>query len=428
MKWKTLKPNKEGDWINQRNDTFKSFISLGNKSKNGDKNTFFLDNYSPGIMTQRDTWSYVSSVDKEGNSMRTMINYYNQTLDKSLEFDSSTEKIKVLENHSDPKEISWTVNLRSDLLKEKKHSYNDKLYRKALYRPFFKQLLYFDKSFIERPGLNIKFFPKKISDENVVISCHGKGGNRRFSVIASDCFIDRNSLEAGAQCFPLYSYEERTKQTPGLFDQTGESEYIRHDGVSDFILKRATAQYGKSVTKEDIFYYVYGILHSPDYRETFKNDLKKMLPRLPLVDAPKDFWKFSKAGRALAELHINYESVAPYEGVEVVGTESKNYTVTKMRFPKKDAKHTILYNGKIKITNIPDKAYNYIVNGKSAIEWIMERYQVKTDKKSGITNNPNDWSKEHNNPSYIFDLLLSIINVSMQTVDIVEGLPKLEFD
>jgi predicted helicase len=161
MKWKTLKPNKEGDWINQRNDTFKSFISLGNKSKNGDKNTFFLDNYSPGIMTQRDTWSYVSSVDKEGNSMRTMINYYNQTLDKSLEFDSSTEKIKVLENHSDPKEISWTVNLRSDLLKEKKHSYNDKLYRKALYRPFFKQLLYFDKSFIERPGLNIKFFQKR---------------------------------------------------------------------------------------------------------------------------------------------------------------------------------------------------------------------------------------------------------------------------
>jgi predicted helicase len=153
-----------------------------------------------------------------------------------------------------------------------------------------------------------------------------------------------------------------------------------------------------------------------------------MLPRLPLVDKPKDFWSFSKAGRALADLHIDYETVDPYPDVKVKGGDSGFYTVEKMRFPKKDQKHTIIYNSKILIENIPAKAYEYIVNGKSAIEWIMERYQVKTDKKSGIKNDPNDWAKEVGNDRYILDLLLSIINVSVQTVDIVNGLPKIKFE
>ena len=218
------------------------------------------------------------------------------------------------------------------------------------------------------------------------------------------------------------------KQNPSLFDESGESEYIRRDGVSDFILERAQLIYGSRVTKEDIFYYVYGILHSPDYRTTFANALKKMLPRIPLVDEPRDFWKFSKAGRELADLHINYEEVPSYPDVIVSGEQSEFFQVQKMRFPKKDKKDTIIYNSKIIIQDIPEKAYEYVVNGKSAIEWIMERYQVKVDKKSGIKNDPNDWSKEVGNPRYILDLLLSIINVSMQTVDIVTSLPKLEFE
>lgn len=197
------------------------------------------------------------------------------------------------------------------------------------------------------------------------------------------------------------------------------------------------------MTKEDIFYYVYGILHSPDYRTTFSNDLKKMLPRLPLVDRPKDFWAFSKAGRALADLHINYESVEPYPGVITLidripttqleasldGADMRpiDYRVKKLKFVKRGQKDTIIYNSQITIEHIPDKAYQYIVNGKSAIEWIMDRYQVKTDKKSGITNDSNDWSTEVGNEKYILNLLLSIINVSVQTVDIVDALPGLEF-
>jgi predicted helicase len=220
----------------------------------------------------------------------------------------------------------------------------------------------------------------------------------------------------------------RNKENPTLFDQTNESEYVRRDGVSDFILEQAHKIYGRRVSKEDVFYYVYGLLHSEEYRIQFVNDLKKMLPRIPLVEEPSDFWKFSKAGRVLAELHVNYEQVPPFEGIVVNCAESGFYRVEKMRFPKKDQKDTILFNSKITIENIPEKAYEYVVNGKSAIEWIMERYQVTTHKESGIRNDPNDWAEEVGNPRYILDLLLSIINLSVKTVEIVEGLPKLKFE
>jgi predicted helicase len=194
-----------------------------------------------------------------------------------------------------------------------------------------------------------------------------------------------------------------------------------------------------SLAEYGIFYYVYGILHSTDYREKFANDLKKMLPRLPLVEEVKDFWKFSQAGRKLADLHINYEDVAAYGDVQVEGLNAEHFKVEKMRFAKVrkkvegssklvDDKTTIHYNSSITISNIPEKAYEYVINGKSAIDWVMERYQITIDKKSGITNDPNDWAAEVGNPRYILDLLLSVINVSVQTVDIVKGLPKLDFE
>ncbi|WP_262250353.1 type ISP restriction/modification enzyme, partial [Parapedobacter soli] len=266
------------------------------------------------------------------------------------------------------------------------------------------------------------------NSDNKIICVSGLGGTKNNTVLITNNIIDLNCLDAGTQCFPLFHYEERQKNSPSLFDAAGDSEYIRRDGVSDFILARAKKVYGKNVGKEDIFYYIYGVLHSPDYRTAFANDLKKMLPRIPLVEDVRDFWKFSKAGRALAELHINYESVPAYEGVQVTGESSGFFTVEKMRYPKKGQTDTIIYNSKIVVSNIPAKAYEYVVNGKSAIDWIMERYAVTINKDSGIKNDPNDWAKEVSNPRYILDLLLSVINVSVQTVEIVEGLPKLEFE
>lgn len=219
-----------------------------------------------------------------------------------------------------------------------------------------------------------------------------------------------------------------------------QDEEIR-DGVSDWVLERARKQYGERVGKEDIFYYVYGFLHHPAYREQFAADLKKMLPRLPLLDSPADFWKFSNAGRRLAELHLGYDdfSKAPSAeaiGVRVTGADAPlapgeepglRFRVEKMRFPSKTDKSRILYNSHIAIENIPAAAYEYVVNGKSAIEWVMERYAVTTHKDSGIRNDPNDWASECGNPRYILDLLLSVIRLSVETVEEVRGLPGVVF-
>ncbi|RLJ97927.1 DEAD/DEAH box helicase [Tenacibaculum discolor] len=432
--WKNLKPNEQGDWINKRNDVFDTFIPIEPEKKFNLKTQTFFNTYAVGVATNRDAWVYNFSKVVLENNMSRMIDFYNQQTNGYQEKLKENKKLKVEDFISnDLKKIKWTVNLKKELSKNNLHSFEEADIIKSTYRPYNTQNLYYNKQYIERPGLFNQFFPD-IESKNNVISITGIGASKNFTSLITNTISNLDSLEK-AQCFPLYYYEEKEQVQGSLFDAASESKYIRRDGVSDFIWERAKKQYGKSVTKEDIFYYVYGILHSPDYRETFANDLKKMLPRIPLVDKPKDFKAFSDAGRKLAELHINYESVEEYKDVEVQLPEEhlqmdayEFYSVTKLRFPKKDQKETIIYNSRIKINNIPEKAYQYVVNGKSAIEWIMDRYQVKVDKKSGIKNDPNDWSKEVEKPSYILDLILSIINVSVQTVDIVNDLPKLEFD
>jgi predicted helicase len=424
MTWKTLQPNEHGDWLNQRNDLFGEFIPIADKS-NTEKPFFNLN--SNGIVTNRDAWVYNSSYNSLSDNMKGMIAFYNSEVERFVEAKKSNPDLEAKDFVStDPKRIKWVQNLFRDAQNGLKLEFQSSEVIVSLYRPYFKQNLYKHRNFVWSPYLQNSFFPEK-SSQNLLICTTGIAGTKEFTSLITDKMPDIQLL-ANGQSFPLYYYEEREKNSPSLFDAAGESEYIRRDGVSDFILERAKKIYGKNVGKEDIFYYVYGILHSQDYRAAFANDLKKMLPRIPLVEDVRDFWKFSKAGKKLAELHINYEEIPPYEGVEVSGESSGNFKVQKMRFPKKGQQDTIIYNSKIVVSNIPEKAYEYVVNGKSAIEWIMERYQVSTDKKSGIKNDPNDWANEVGNPRYILDLMLSIINVSVQTVEIVEGLPKLEFE
>jgi len=427
MQWKTLEPNAEGDWLNQRNDVFDTFIPMAPEKKFDVRSQSFFNTYAIGVATNRDAWVYNFSTKEIEKNMKQTIEFYNEQWKGFAVAKAKNSKLTA-ENFIDvdPVKISWTVNLKKDLERGKEHQYKKKEIKTGVYRPYTKQRLYFDKPFIERPGLSPKLFPNgKV--ENKLITITGSGASKDFSVLITETITNLDAVEK-AQCFPLYFYEERQKSSPSLFDAAGESEYIRRDGVSDFILERTKKVYGKNVSKEGIFYYIYGILHSPDYRIAFTNDLKKMLPRIPLVEDVRDFWKFSKAGLQLAELHINYESVPPYDGVQVTGADNGFYTVEKMRFPKKGQQDTIIYNSKIIVSNIPAKAYEYVVNGKSAIEWIMERYAVTINKDSGIKNDPNDWAKEVGNPRYILDLLLSVINVSVQTVEIVERLPKLEFE
>jgi len=442
LSWNTIQPNKDGDWINKRNNLFAEFFPLGNKKGKSDK-CFFNPFYSNGVKTNRDAWVYnFNRISLESN-MRETIRLYQINL-KSFKEKSKGQKNPKADDFIDfsEKMITWTREIKWDIEKCKEYKFEKDSLAIGLYRPFTKQNLYFNNGWNNMQYQIPKLFPLK-DFSNLVICLPAPGGKKEFGVIISNLIPDIH-LNGDNQCFPLYYYEKNDQKQMTIFDSDSENEYVRRDGVSNFIWEQTKRIYGKNVSKEDIFYYVYGILHSQDYRIKFANDLKKMLPRIPLVDEPRDFWKFSKAGRELADLHINYESVPPAKGVLVLyDTMQKedlnkalesgkikaiNYEVQKMRFPKKYQKDTIIYNSQITIENIPAKAYEYIVNGKSAIEWIMERYQIKIDKKSGIKNDPNDWSEEVGNPRYILDLLLSIINVSVQTVDIVNGLPKLEFE
>ena len=424
---KSIQPNIQGDWISLRNDVFGTFIPIGEKDDKSNK-TFFKEFYSRGLATARDAYCYNSLKSKLENTIKGFINYYEEQRGDFLKSFKNNRNLQI-ENFIDfsTNKVTWNRGLKNDLARNTKIEFRDKSVVIGLYRPFFKQHLYVARELNDMVYQIPKLFPKSTLS-NLVICVSGLGGSKENTTIITNYIPDLNCLDSGTQCFPLYYYEENNTTQKGLFDENSDQQYIRRDAISDFIFERAKKQYGKNVTKEDIFYYVYGFLHSPSYREMFANDLKKMLPRLPLVEDVKDFWKFRKAGRALAELHLNYETVAPFADAKVAGDDGKFYTVEKMRFPKKDQKDCIIYNSKITISNIPAKAYEYIVNGKSAIEWIMERYQVTIHKESGIKNDPNDWAKEVGNPRYILDLLLSIINVSVQTVDIVEALPKVQFE
>lgn len=433
MLWKEITPNEHGDWINHRNEMFRLFTPLGDKDDKKNKETFFVPYYSCGLKTQRDPWCYNSKLATVKEFAKMQIDFYNKQIDKYLKDKSASVDYTNF--------LSWTAGVMADRQRGIYYKIEECDYRESLYRPFFKQQLLYYKPLNERQYQIPRLFPTS-EHKNLVICVTGIGASKDFSTIITDCVPDLQ-LQFNGQCFPLYWYDEKEPDLLDLFNQGTDNKiekYTRKDGVTDWILTQCRKQYGykTQITKEDIFYYVYGILHSPDYRSTFEADLKKMLPRLPLVESKEEFFAFSNAGRQLAELHLNYETIEPYRKCEIEFApftnkgDSMNYRVEKMRFGKIDSKtadkSVIYYNTSIAIKNIPSEAYEYVVNGKSAIEWIMERYQVTTDTKSGITNDPNDWAKEHDDEKYIYNLLLRIINVSVQTVEIVNSLPKLKFE
>lgn len=423
-----LTPNDHGDWISFRNDSFSSFIPIESDRKfNNQSQSFFIVN-SRGLETARDAWIYNSSKEKLAENINSMISFYNYEVERFIDEKKINKNIKLNDFiNTDETKISWSSSLIPKLEKGEKAIFEKDKINSGIYRPFFKQNSYRGDKLIHRRGQFDEFFPKGCP--NLIICIPGIGNKVDYSTLIVNIIPDLGLL-AATQCFPLYHYEVRKIEQRSIFDivEDGDSTYIRRDGISNFIFELAQKQYGKNVTKEDIFYYVYGFLHNKEYRNTFVNDLKKMLPKLPLLDSVKDFWAFSKAGRELAELHLNYEKVPPNSDVKIMGDDGQSYKVGKMRFPSKGQKDTIIYNSKITISNIPEEAYEYVVNGKSAIEWIMERYQVTIDKKSGIRNDPNDWATEIGNPRYILDLLLSIINVSVKTMEIVKNLPKVKFE
>ena len=248
----------------------------------------------------------------------------------------------------------------------------------------------------------------------------GVGANKDFCALMTDSVIESQFL-SNCQCFPLLWRKTNNELT--LFEETDNYS------ITSYALNEVRKKYSRNdITHEDIFYYIYGLFHSKDYKKSFSADLKKGLPRIPFVNSYDTFELFSKAGRKLSDLHVNYEKIKPYDKCNITAFVNANYSVTKMRFTHSNDKSSIDFNDRITISNIPLKAYEYIVNNKSAIEWLMDKYSINIDKKSDIKNDPNDWCKEVDDEKYIFNLLLKIINVSVQTVEIVDSLPTLDFE
>ena len=401
--FKILKPNDKGDWINQRGNTFENFIPIGDKKDNSPQTFFNI--YSSGLKTSRDVWCHNFSKYKLETNMQTTIDFYNL---------HSTEDI-------DSTKFVWIEDSKQHKKRGIKYEFDTNKIIESIYRPFCRDYLFYDKYLNQRRYLMPKLFPTG-KEKNLLICVPGIGDSKNFSVFIVDKIPDLG-IEGAGQCFPMYWYEE-TKEI-NMFEP---KSYTRREGVTDYILEESRRLYGKGVSKADIFYYVYGFLHLPAYREEFAADLKKSLPRLILVEESEKFWAISKAGRQLAEIHLHYENQPPYlfNTATVEGAESGNYAVEKLRLSKD--KSELYYNKDIVIKNIPARAFEYVVNGRSPLEWIIDRYQIKTDKASGITNNPNDWCAEHNQPRYILDLILSSITVSLKTLDIVENLPRVEFE
>lgn len=244
-----------------------------------------------------------------------------------------------------------------------------------------------------------------------MICVSGVGVTKDFSCLVTDITPDLEFI-GKSQCFPLYWYEEKD------VDLFGKRTLVRHDGVSDWILDQARRRYGAEVTKEEIFYYVYGFLHQPGYRKAFAADLKKSLPRIPLAGRAEDFRRTADIGRQLAALHLNYETLDPYP-LEEEGDFSDT-RVTKMKFGGKD-RSTLIVNGTLTLRGIPEEAFRYQVNGRSPLDWAVDRYQIRTDKASGIVNDPNLWTP--GNPRYIPDLVKRLVTLSLDSLRLIDALP-----
>ena len=399
LDWQEIIPDENNDWLNQRDPNYQRYDSLA-----GEEKAVFLQNII-GVSTNRDSWLYgFSEQDTLANSKRLIENYNFEVVRLS---DLSIDEKKNYLNRKDDF-IKWSAKLEDSILKSKKIQFDKNNIVQSLYRPFTKKYLYYGNDVVERPGQ----WYKKFGKDNLVIMTTGRGVSRDFSPLVTNLIPNMDSLEK-SQSFMRFDNE---------VDET--SLFQNNDNMNQAFADKL------GLNLDDTFAYVYGLLNSKEYQEKYANDLKKDLARIPIV---KNKERYVEVGRALMDLHLNYEEVPVYDGVEITPLVNPSYKVTKMRFAKKRDENgksvndlsTIIFNSDITISNIPEKAYEYVVNGRSAIEWIMDQYQVKTDKKSGITDNPNDYSDDE---KYIFNLLLRIINVSVQTVDLVNSLPKFEVE
>nr|WP_280524192.1 type ISP restriction/modification enzyme [Helicobacter marmotae] len=550
--WSKIEPNKDYDWINQRDYSFMAFMPIGNTDsklkslqtlkniKNKDKLDSELlqedyvdifEMFSAGVKSNRDSWIYNFSRKELESNMRFMIANYNAEVAKR-EQDAGYQPIM------DETKIKWTDNLKSSYSKNFRIVFDSEKIQSSFYRPFCKMPTYYDKSLFHSTYKMSLLYPS-CNLLNLTICVVGRGSNKEFSALMTSYIIEYALLQ-NSQCFPLYYYEEldsiiskEEALLKGISEATYKqmqdnpqsSFYHRKDAIRDEALARfrevykafweihpeykapcnagdstlllsqmrncsftkeskafqargegslvslndraesaESAIYRCEISKDSIFYYIYALLNHPTYKAKYKDNLSKMLPRIPFM---KDFFGFEKAGRELASLHLNYEAwvekgdfsapcgafaclakdlreskesakglfannVREMAAAELANLGENDFRIDKLKFRTKGITDTILFNEKIAIVNIPPKAYEYVVNGKSAIEWIMDRYAVSVDTKSGIVNDPNLYVSQEGalaglkGGRYALNLLLSVIEMSVRSVEVIGGMPKYE--
>ena len=399
LDWQEIIPDENNDWLNQRDPNYQKYSPLVGESDG------IFSQSAIGIATNRDIWISGFSKNKILKNSKLLIDNYNLELNRLLAIPNNERRDYL---NRDETFIKWSAKLEDSIKKSKVFEFDETKCRLSLYRPFTKKYLYYDYDVVERPGKYYNQFGK----DNFVITTTGRGTTRDFSVIVTNLLPDIQ-LQMNGQGFMRYDNE---------IDET--SLFQNNDNMNQEFANKL------GLNLDDTFAYVYGLLNSKEYQEKYANDLKKDLARIPIV---KNKERYVEVGQKLMDLHLKYEEVPVYDGVEITPFVNPSYKVTKMRFAKKRDENgklvndlsTIIFNSDITISNIPEKAYEYVVNGRSAIEWIIDQYQVKTDRKSGITDDPNDYSE---NEKYIFNLLLRIINVSVQTVDLIKSLPRFEVE
>ena len=455
--FRPVTPNDHGDWISTRDERFATFQEIGNKPLKGKESTpAIFRQYSNGLKTNRDAWCYNFSREAVAANMRRMINNYNAEVD-------AKHTSKTASN--DPTLLAWGGNLPKDLERAIRHTFDPGCLFLGLYRPFCKHSTYFSDSMNERTYQLALFFPTQLH-RNLIVNVEDDS-RRELTSLMTDLLPDLHTMGT-TQTFPLYTWEPLSPTSggePDLFADLATAPesradgaatasslgfsrpigdqipvildgYRRVDNVTDATLASYREHYGDAgITKEDIFFYVYALLHHPEYRERYEDDLKKMLPHIPRAAG---FHTYASVGRELADLHVNYERVEPYPSVQEEASlhapadpwERYRIGERKMRFPKlgrRDKDVTRLeYNDYVTLTGIPAEAQGYSLSGRSPLEWIIDRYHVKTDKASGIVNDPNDFLREQGRPDAVVDLIKRLVTVSMRTQELLETLPPLE--
>ena len=423
-----ITPNENNDWLNQRDDSFNKFIRCDGK-KADENEIYIFKNFSLGVTTARDNLAYNSKKSIIEYNMNNIVIGYNEALELYNNGESLEKASQAVNNL-----VSWSSILLNRLKAKKQIEFTKEKIVNSIYRPFIKQFLYYDKNggLTHTPGFFNEFFPRENS-KNLCICVSGIG-NSDFSCVITNQIPDYQ-LMFNCQCFPLYLYAEKT-----ILNSTITFEKI--DAITDEALKHFQEPFVETINKIDIFYYIYGLLHSKEYRTKYANNLMKQLPRIPRMKTFDVFNKFKSAGKDLAHLHLHFddfnnETIANYEKSLTIHKDAENYEVSKIEYAKFDKsegkkgnaaknKSKIIYNNNITIENIPAAVQEYIVNKKSALDWIVERCCVKQDKDSQIVNNFNDYCKEIGNPKYIYQLIINVIYISLESVKIINNLPSLE--